>query len=137
MSNPDVGSIDLGSGTIDPRDFAPDESAAESEFYMAVLLLESSSESSGHQPLYEESFVLLSAESEEEAAEKAKEYGKQQETSYHDEHHELVSWKLKHVVEVKPVADATFDDGSELYSRFFRNYAGYHSFEPLLGGEEI
>lgn len=134
MSQPeDVGSVDLGSGTIDPRDFLPGEYAAEQEFYAAVLVLEATSDSPTHEPLYEESFVLLTAESEEEAAEKAREYGKQQETSYHDEHHQLVTWKLKQVVEVKPIEDATFDDGSELYSRFFRDYASYRSFS----GEEL
>ena len=39
----------------------------------------------------------------------------------------MVSWKLKRVVEVRPVEDATFDDGTEVYSRFFRDYTGYQS----------
>jgi hypothetical protein len=131
-----VGSINIGPGTIDPREYRPSAPGAQLEFYVAVLLIESSSEASDYQPLYEESFVLLKAESEEEAREKAGEYGKQHEITYHDEHHELISWKLKHVVEVKPLEDATFDDGTELYSRFFRNYTGYRSFEPRLGGEQ-
>ena len=122
-----VGSIDIGPGTIDPRDFQQRASSVELDHYVAVLLLEAE----GRQPLYEESFVLLTAESQEEAAEKAREYGKQQESSYEDENHEQVSWKLKQVVEVKPLEDATFDDGSELYSRFFRNRQAYDSLEPL------
>ncbi|GAB3557046.1 hypothetical protein J2S53_002261 [Actinopolyspora lacussalsi] len=109
---------------------------AEPEAYVAVLVTESTSDSPDFQPLYEESFVLLTAHSEEEAHEKAREYGKQQEISYHNEHQQLVTWRLKHVVEVKQIEDATFDDGSELYSRFFRNYARYRSFEPTLEGEE-
>lgn len=137
MSTPeDVGSIDIGSGTIDPQDFRPSGFTTEPEFYLAVLVLESSADSADYRPLYEESFVLIKAESREEADEKATEYGKQQESSYPDEHHELITWKLKQVVEVKPVEDATFDDGSELYSRFFRNYAGYQAFEPL-GEDDI
>jgi hypothetical protein len=132
-----VGSIDIGPGTIDPREFRPDAFAAEREFYVAVLVVESSSDAADYTPLYEESFVLIKAESEAEAREKATDYGKQHETSYQDEHHRLITWKLKHVVEVKQLDDTTFDDGTELYSRFFRNYAGYHSFEPLLGGDEL
>ncbi|TWF93180.1 DUF4288 domain-containing protein [Saccharopolyspora dendranthemae] len=122
-----VGSIDIGPGTIDPRDFQQRASSVELDHYVAVLLLEAE----GQRPLYEESFVLLTAESPEEAAEKAREYGKQQETSYEDENHQQVSWKLKQIVEVKPLEDATFDDGSELYSRFFRNRQAYDSLEPL------
>ncbi len=130
-------SISIGPGTIDPHEHRPGPFArGEPEHYVAVLLVESSSDASGYEPFYEESFVLLTAESADEAQEKAREYGKQHETSYEDEHDRLVTWKLKHVLEVKPVEDATFDDGAELYSRFFRNYSGYRSFEPRLDGEE-
>ena len=140
MSTPgdeEIPSINIGPGTIDPRDFQPSTSSAELDFYVAVLVIESSSDSADYEPLYEESFVLLKAESEDEAREKAAEYGKQQEASYHNENHELVTWKLKRVVEVKPIEDATFDDGTELYSRFFRNFAGYEAFESTLNPEEL
>lgn len=132
----DYGTVNIGTGAIDPRDFRPSAFTAEAEFYVAVLVVESSPQSPDGKPLYEESFVLLKAESEQEAQEKAREYGKQHETSYQNENHELVSWKLKQIVEVKPVEDATFDDGTEIYSRFFRNYSGYQSFEPLLGDDD-
>ncbi|MCA1190328.1 MULTISPECIES: DUF4288 domain-containing protein [unclassified Saccharopolyspora] len=132
-----VGSIDIGSGSIDPRDFQASTSSAEAEFYVAVLLIEISSASATEPELYEESFVLVKAESDEEAREKAVDCGKQQAASYPNEDGEIVTWKFKELVEVKKVEDATFDDGSELYSRFFRNYTAYRSFEPLLSGEEI
>ncbi|WP_344924707.1 DUF4288 domain-containing protein, partial [Saccharopolyspora gregorii] len=61
-------------------------------------------------------------------AEKAVDCGKQQAASYPNEDGEIVTWKFKELVEVKKVEDATFDDGSELYSRFFRNYTAYRSF---------
>ncbi|MFR9729969.1 DUF4288 domain-containing protein [Saccharopolyspora sp. MS10] len=132
-----VGSIDIGSGSIDPRDFQASTSSAEAEFYVALLLIEISSESAAEPQLYEESFVLVKAESDEEAREKAVGYGKQQGASYPNEDGEIVTWKFKELVEVKKVEDATFDDGAELYSRFFRNYSAYRSFEPMLSGEEI
>lgn len=132
-----VGSINIGPGTIDPRDYSPSTFSAQAEFYVAVLVLESTSELEGHTPLYEESFVLLKAESDDEAQEKARSYGKQQEVSYEDENHRLVTWKLKQVAEVKQLEDATFDDGSELFSRFFRNYSAYQSFDPLTGDEDF
>ncbi|MCI2421622.1 DUF4288 domain-containing protein [Saccharopolyspora sp. K220] len=130
-----IGSINIGPGTIDPREFQDNAGAFELDYYVAVLLLEATSDAAAHQPLYEESFVLLKAESEEEAKEKAAEHGKQQETSYQNENHELITWKLKQIIEVKPLEDATFDDGTELYSRFFRNYSAYNSFEPLTEEE--
>ncbi|CAM00246.1 uncharacterized protein DUF4288 [Saccharopolyspora erythraea NRRL 2338] len=137
MSTPEeVGSVNIGPGTIDPRDFQAPVSSVDPDFYVAVLVTEGVTEGSD-KPLYEESFVLLKAESEEEAREKAAEYGKQQETSYRNENDQDITWKLRHVVDVRLVEDATFDDGSELYSRFFRNFDGYRSFEPLLGGEEL
>ncbi|MER7015648.1 DUF4288 domain-containing protein [Saccharopolyspora sp. NPDC000359] len=129
----EIGSINIG--PIDPRELQQAEHAVEQDYYVAVLVLEATSDAADHTPLYEESFVLLKAESAEEAAEKAADHGKQQETSYQNEDHELITWKLKQVVEVKPLEDATFDDGTELYSRFFRNYQAYESFEPLTGEE--
>lgn len=126
-----VGSINIGPGTIDPRSYSPSTFSSEAEFYVAVLLLESTSDDADYKPLYEESFVLLKAESDEEAHEKATGHGKQLQTSYHNEHHQLITWKLKQVIEVKQLEDATFDDGTELFSRFFRNYAAYKSFDPL------
>ncbi|MDA3646087.1 DUF4288 domain-containing protein [Saccharopolyspora indica] len=128
-----IGSINIG--PIDPRELRADERAVELDYYVAVLLMEATAEAADHEPLYEESFVLLKAESEEEAAEKAAYHGKQQQTSYQNENHELITWKLKQVVEVKPLEDATFDDGTEIYSRFFRNYQAYNSFEPLTEEE--
>ena len=129
-----VGSINIGPGTIDPREFQRGAEAVELEHYVAVLLLEALSDAPDHEPLFEESFVLLTAETAEEAAEKAREYGKQQESSYVDEKDNPVSWKLKQVVEVKPLEDATLDDGAEIYSRFFRNHRAYTELDAL--GEE-
>lgn len=126
-----VGSINIGPGTIDPRDFQRRAESIELEPYVAVLLLEATSDAPDHEPLFEESFVLLTAENAEEAVEKAREYGKQQESSYTDENNNPVSWKLRQVVEVKPVEDATLDDGSELYSRFFRNQRAYAELDTL------
>lgn len=138
MSSDDLdetGSIDIGSGSIDPRDFQAQRVSARAEHYLAVLVHEATSEAPGHVPFYEESFVLLKAESRQEAAEKANSLGKQQEASFDDEQHRPVTWKLKQVVEVKPVEDDTFDDGSELYSRFFRNYEAYRGMDPLTEDE--
>jgi len=127
-----VGSIDIGSGSIDPRDFQLQESASEAEPYVALLLIEISSESATEPELHEESFVLVKAESDAEAREKAVEFGKQQAASYPNEDGELITWKFKELVDVKKVEDATFDDGAELFSRFFRNLTAYRDIDALL-----
>lgn len=136
MSDPSsdgFGSIPVGPPSVS----APDMDSSEQELYVAVLVLESSSEEAGHTPLYEESFTLVKATTEDEAREKAVEYGKAQEASYHNENDQLITWKLKQVVDVAPVEDATFDDGSELYSRFFRNYESYRGFELLRNTDDV
>jgi hypothetical protein len=135
-SDSGIGSVGIGPGTIDPREFRPETFSSEPDFYVAVLVTESTSDTEGYQPWYEESFVLVKAESDAEAQEKAIEYGKSMGTSYQDEHHQLITWRLKRIVEVKRVEDATFDDGTELYSRLFRNYAGYESLDALADEDE-
>ncbi|GAA0338421.1 DUF4288 domain-containing protein [Streptomyces blastmyceticus] len=105
--------------------------------YIAVLLCQSSSDAEDHVPLYQESFVLVTAQSEAQAREKAAAHGKALETSYENERGELITWRLRHVVDVGEVLDERLTDGSELYARHFRNYAAYRSFEPLLSGEQI
>ncbi|GAB2733144.1 hypothetical protein GCM10027174_02180 [Salinifilum aidingensis] len=130
-----VGSIDIGPGTIDPSEFQVPRRPVSPDYYVAVLLLRTTSEEEGHRPLYEESFVLLKAESAEEAETKAGDLAKQQQTTYRDENHTLVTWKLERVLEVKPLEDSSFDDGTELYSRLFRDYRAYRAFEPHLDGE--
>lgn len=105
--------------------------------YIAVLLCEATSTAEDHVPLYQENFVLLTAQDEEEARGKALAHGERLETSYDNGLGETITWRLRHVVDVSEVLDAELGDGSELYSRHFRNYAAYHAFEPLLSGEEI
>ncbi|HEX5745004.1 MAG TPA: DUF4288 domain-containing protein [Archangium sp.] len=104
------------------------------QLYIAVLLYESTSESGGKKPLYEESFVLIQATSEEEARARAADHARRQEARYENAEGEHIRYSLKHVVDVSPVLDGDLKDGAELYARHFRDYGAYHAFEPLLGG---
>ena len=107
------------------------------DFYIAILLYESVSESGepgSKEPMYEESFVLLQASSEEEARNRALGHASQQCTSYENAEGERIRWSLRHVIDVSQVLDDELVDGAELYARYFKNYAAYHAFEPLLGG---
>ncbi|MFK8906518.1 DUF4288 domain-containing protein [Streptomyces sp. YS-3] len=105
--------------------------------YVAVLLCAASTTADGRAPLYQENFVLLRAVDESEAREKAFAHGRRLETSYENEFGDTVSWKLLHVVDVSEVGQSDLDDGSEVYTRHFRNYDAYRSFEPLLSGEDL
>ncbi|TCP56292.1 uncharacterized protein DUF4288 [Tamaricihabitans halophyticus] len=106
------------------------------EHYIAVLLLRADQEGEVG-PLYQESFTLLTAESEEEARGKALSIGKRREHSYQADDGTLISWKLDHVVDVCVAVDDELTDGAELYSRYFRDYAAYCNVEPLLGGQSF
>ncbi|MBD0743173.1 DUF4288 domain-containing protein [Streptomyces sp. CBMA152] len=105
--------------------------------FVAVLLCAASTTAEDQAPLYQENFVLLTAQDEDEARDKALAHGKRLETRYENELGETVTWKLLHVVDVNEVSDPELGDGSELYTRHFRNYDAYRSFEPLLSGEEL
>jgi len=100
--------------------------------YVAVLLFESSSDAPDYEPLYDESFVLIEADSIDAAAQRALELGNAGDTSFENEAGETIVWKLKHVVDVADAVDAELTDGATLYSRHFRDYAAYRRFEPLL-----
>ncbi len=103
--------------------------------YIAILLSRATSEAAGHEPLYAEDFVLLTADSEDEARTKALAHGKSQETSYENDRGERITWELLHVVDVNEVLDASLGDRADLYSRNFTNYDAYRAFEPLLSDD--
>ncbi|MDI2129921.1 DUF4288 domain-containing protein [Yinghuangia seranimata] len=100
--------------------------------YIAVVLTEAVSEAPGREPLFQETFVLLEADDETRAWEKAAVHGRGLETSYANEAGERVTWRLVQVVDVNRVLDERLGDGSELYARHFTDFAAYQAFEPLL-----
>lgn len=104
-------------------------------FYMAVILYEAQSDAPDYKPLYEESFVLIGASTEDEAREKAAIHVQGQLSSYQNEFGETITWVVKQIVDVSPVLTSTIEDGSELYTRHFRNYQAYSAFEPMLSGD--
>lgn len=98
-----------------------------SHYYIAVVLSESSPNTPGNRPLYEESFMLVKASSLAEARDKAAEQSPA-EHSYENVLGNTVTWSSE-VVEVGEVLHDTFEDGSEIYARFFRNGAAYRALE--------
>lgn len=93
-------------------------------FYVAVVIIESAIANSTYQPLYEERFLLIKATSEEDASEKAIQQSNEP-LSYQNQYGETVTWTFKEVVEVKAVDYDKIADGTEIFTRFFRNYEAY------------
>lgn len=108
-------------------------------YYAAVVIFESSSPAPNHESLYEETVVLIAAASEEIAKEKALAYGKASEHSYKNGYDETITVSFKLLLEVKPLVDELedFDRGVEVYYRYFRDYAAYEAFDPLLKGQAL
>lgn len=102
------------------------------EYYSAVVIFVSGSSASDYEPLYEEVVVLMSAESEEQAAEKAIAYGRAQEHSYKNGYGEMITVSFKRLVAVKELLDELkdFDTGIEVHYRYFDDYTVYEAFEP-------
>lgn len=104
-------------------------------FYIAVILYESFSDKLEDKPLYQECFALIKASCLEEAQQKALNYAIKQQVSYQNENKDTITWLLKHILDVSLILNSNFDNETDLYARFFRNYEAYYLFEPLLSGE--
>ena len=107
--------------------------------YSAVLIFESSCPAPDYDRLYEEQLVLLRATSIEEAREKANAYGKQAEHSYENGYGETITISFKQLVDVQQslYEGEPISTGSEVYSRYFRDYSAYEHFETLLKGQQL
>ena len=95
-------------------------------YYIAVIVSESRSSAPAYTPLYEESFVLIAASSLEEAWAKAE--ARKQDLTYENVYGDTVSWSPRLVGMGEALADV-FEDGAEVYARFFRNRAAYDQLE--------
>jgi hypothetical protein len=105
--------------------------------YIAVVVYESSSDSSKYEPLFEESFMIVKATSVEEAKQKTKIHATGNTSTFKNEAGETVTWTLKEIVDVNQVLCDSISDGVEIYSRHFRDYQAYSEFEPLLSRKEL
>ncbi|MFJ4825653.1 DUF4288 domain-containing protein [Streptomyces bacillaris] len=105
--------------------------------YIAIVLMESSSDSADYVPLYQEDVVLIHARDEDAARRGAELRARQSESSYVNDEGQTIAWRLKAIVDVQEVLDPDLMQDNDLYSRHFRDYASYEKFEPLLSGEEL
>ncbi|WP_433545996.1 DUF4288 domain-containing protein [Streptomyces sp. CA-294286] len=105
--------------------------------YIAIVLMESSSDSRDYVPLYQENIVLIHARDEDAARQAAERRSRQSESSFLNEGGQKITWRLKTIVDVQEAQDADLTRDADLYSRHFRDHVSYEKFEPLLSGEEL
>nr|MBA2522692.1 DUF4288 domain-containing protein [Solirubrobacterales bacterium] len=108
---------------------------AGANLYVGVMVSGTSSDAPDHEPLYEESFVLVSADTLDEAEDKAIRLGIEDEGSSINEAGETIEWTLLHSVDVKEVVDGEIFDGATLYVRHFTDYEAYGALEPVIYAE--
>ena len=89
-------------------------------WYSASLLFKSERDGiCAVEMLWEEQIVLIEAEDEVEAKQKATQYGAAKEHEYRNQKGESVRWVFKQIERVCEV-DPTLKDGAEVFSRFLR-----------------
>lgn len=71
-----------------------------------------------HNTLFEESIILVKANSLEDAHELGKKIAMQSEDTYDNMYDEQVTWTFRKVLHVFELDDTPFETGKELYARF-------------------
>lgn len=100
--------------------------------YIAILIVAYTSDSPEHNTLYEESTLLINADSIEEAITKANEYGKKCEHIYISAEGYEITKKLLLVEDVNEVLGIVDGDVEEINARFFHDYEAYNKFREML-----
>lgn len=100
--------------------------------YVAILIVAYTSDSSAHKTLYEETTLLITAESVEDAVAKAESYGKKSEHTYVSADGYEITTKLMKIEDVNEVLGIVDNDIQEINARFFRDYDAYRKFREML-----
>ena len=88
-------------------------------FGVKVLRRATHGDSTPSEDLYEESVILVVADDDERAAERARELAQETLVSYGNVYGELVTWRLDRVFEPFQIWDFELADGLEVYSRLY------------------
>ena len=90
--------------------------------FVARIILESvHPDEPSHGPddkLFEDRIILIHAQSEDEARQKAKHFGKAAEHEYRNMYGNRVQWTFRGVLDILDVLDDVSQDGSEVYYAF-------------------
>jgi hypothetical protein len=84
-------------------------------WYVAKIVYQIICGTGDHMPQFDEQLRLISAQSKQEAAQKAREIGQQEQYAFKNQRQELVEWKFINVPELYTLDQLS--DGMELYSR--------------------
>ncbi len=101
------------------------------EYYVAVVVYESASESPDYTPLYEECITLVKASSKDEARSKVEALVKHRCTKYENVQGQVISWALHNVIDIHPMLEDSLGEITEIYARHFNNIDAYRNFETL------
>jgi hypothetical protein len=100
--------------------------------YVAILIVAYISDASNYKTLYEETTLLITAESIEDATAKAEKYGKKCEHTYISADGYEITKKLLEIEDVNEVLGIVDGNIEEINARFFRNYEAYKKFREML-----
>ncbi len=103
--------------------------------YVAIVLISSTSDSPGYQTLYDETTLIVQANSIEEAKSKAIQYGKSCEGSYTSVDGFLIVKKFVNVEDVNDVLEDLGGDITAINARFFHDLDAYQNFRTMLHSE--
>ncbi len=103
--------------------------------YIAILIVAYTSDSLSHETLYEETTLLIIAESVEAAFAKAEKYGKKCEHTYISAAGYEITKKLLKIEDVDEVLGIIDGDVEEINARFFRDYKAYNKFREMLDND--
>ncbi|MBA2662354.1 MAG: DUF4288 domain-containing protein [Bradymonadaceae bacterium] len=87
------------------------------KYYFVILVSESSSTDNERAPLFEQSFLLIKADSQDHARQKVLDYAGQPH-GFENKFGDRITWTLKQILDVRPVLYDSLDDVTELYARF-------------------
>ena len=90
-------------------------------WFTASLLFKSQHHPANRDSLWEEQIVLIEAEDELAAKQKAVKLGKTGELEYRNQTGELLRWSFEQVERLYEVEGNELKDGTELFSRFLRD----------------
>jgi hypothetical protein len=88
--------------------------------FTAHLLFKSYRSIGGGSPLWESSIILIEADSEPEALQRARAYGLEAEHAYTSVDGASVNWKFEQCERIFPIAGEKLESGMELFSIFLR-----------------
>lgn len=90
------------------------------EWFSARIILESVHSEDDPEPVFEESILLIRAQSEEEARSRAEALARDSEHEYDTAAGGHARWEFREVLEIIPLWLDGLGDGSEVYYRFIR-----------------